>query len=582
MYSDENRSVALAKLLNGFDYAVIDTCSLMEDSFADWMDVLTNAKIYLADSKVRVYVIDECIEELKKHSKNKEDFDRSVAAKRALKIIRQAKWKRLLKILRSLSRNERHFADPSIYTQISADHITKKILAITQDKKLASDIRALNKLQSQRGFQVEVLKFIPGGILVPNKGEDYHRPTLVQSSKSATSRGLRSAVKEASEKPNKTISRRPSPDEIINAIVAADMRLSAVLNNDNYPAEKKLVDIENQLKELKNLSEEKKKSISLLLPEPKLNDALIAIKVKLGQIPAPAPKPAAEIKTIPEGENKGDAEIRENWYGKGLTIKEAVANVASHHGLMFRYRTIPYQASFHGPADLTDEDLEILSSQLERLVNGPEKVTMTYKGLEISAQPTGVGFRAWMKTKQAKQAAPKPEPAKPAANEEHKPIAKKAKPLKAEKPSEEGQGNPRLVVLAPNPGETEKPKKAAPKKPAAEKLEKPSKKKPAKPAAEKLEKPTKVAAKQPAAEKLEKPGKPSEPMPTDPEFKEILAHEKILRANLNNPKVTPERVIEDLKKQIELQHGMPHSYAKHLRFTIKELQEMLKTKKQSK
>ena len=114
MYSDENRSVALAKYLNGFDYAVIDTCSLMEDSFAEWMDILTNAKIYLANSNVRIYIIDECIEELKKHSKNKEDFDRSVVAKRALKIIRQAKWKRLLKIRRSLSKNDRHFADPAI------------------------------------------------------------------------------------------------------------------------------------------------------------------------------------------------------------------------------------------------------------------------------------------------------------------------------------------------------------------------------------------------------------------------------------------------------------------------------------
>ena len=580
MYSDENRSVALAKYLNGFDYAVIDTCSLMEDSFAEWMDVLTNAKIYLANSKVRIYIIDECIEELKKHSKNKEDFDRSVVAKRALKIIRQAKWKRLLKIRRSLSKNDRHFADPAIYTQISADHITKKILAITQDKKLASDIRSLNRLQSQHGFQVEVCQFIPGGNLVPNKGED--RRHLVQSSKSSTGRGLRSAAKEASEKPSKTNTpRRPSPDEILNAIIAADTRLSAVLNNENYPAEKKLADIENQLKELKNLSEEKRKSLSLLLPEPKLNEALISLKQKMGILPPPAPKPApSEGKTLPKVEAKSEADVKENWYGKGPTIKEAVAAVASHHGLMFRYRTIPYQASFHGPADLTDEDLENIATQMDGLVKGPEKVTSTYKGMEISIQPNGVGFRAWLKLKAAQKPAPAPVP----AQEEEKPVIKKAKPHKAAaKPEKEEEfGHPRLVVMAPEPSAAPAKKKTAPKKPAAEKLEKPTKPKTAKPAAEKLEKPSKPATKKPAAEKLAKPGKPSEEQPTDPQFLEILAHEKILKANLHNPKVTPQRVIEDIKKQIELQHGMPHSYAKYLRFTIKELQELLKSKKQPK
>lgn len=33
MYSDENKARLLAKQLNYFDYAIVDTSSLMEDSF---------------------------------------------------------------------------------------------------------------------------------------------------------------------------------------------------------------------------------------------------------------------------------------------------------------------------------------------------------------------------------------------------------------------------------------------------------------------------------------------------------------------------------------------------------------------
>ena len=46
MYSDENKSSALARYLNTFDYVIIDTCSLMDDGFPLWLDVLRNAKTY--------------------------------------------------------------------------------------------------------------------------------------------------------------------------------------------------------------------------------------------------------------------------------------------------------------------------------------------------------------------------------------------------------------------------------------------------------------------------------------------------------------------------------------------------------
>ena len=76
MYNDENRAMALAKHLNGFDYVLIDTCSLMEDAFPAWMDRLVAAQDYLEDSSTEIYVPKECIEELERHSKNKKDFDK--------------------------------------------------------------------------------------------------------------------------------------------------------------------------------------------------------------------------------------------------------------------------------------------------------------------------------------------------------------------------------------------------------------------------------------------------------------------------------------------------------------------------
>ena len=72
MYSDENRSSSLAKLLNGFDQVILDTSSLMVDGFPNWMDVLANAKEYVKE-ELKIIVFYECLEELKKHSKDKKN-----------------------------------------------------------------------------------------------------------------------------------------------------------------------------------------------------------------------------------------------------------------------------------------------------------------------------------------------------------------------------------------------------------------------------------------------------------------------------------------------------------------------------
>ena len=172
MYNDENRAMALAKHLNGFDYVLIDTCSLMEDAFPAWMDRLVAAQDYLEDSSTEIYVPKECIEELERHSKNKKDFDKRGPAKRALKILKDAKRRKLITILKKQKKDRKSFADNAIYVKVSTDRLSQKILVITQDKKLASDLIALNNLLSQRGRNAHIMKFEGAeGNLVPNRGE---------------------------------------------------------------------------------------------------------------------------------------------------------------------------------------------------------------------------------------------------------------------------------------------------------------------------------------------------------------------------------------------------------------------------
>ena len=57
MYSEETKPSNLAKLLNNFDKVFMDTCSLMEDSFPQFMDCLVKSHEYWKDGlKVIVLV----------------------------------------------------------------------------------------------------------------------------------------------------------------------------------------------------------------------------------------------------------------------------------------------------------------------------------------------------------------------------------------------------------------------------------------------------------------------------------------------------------------------------------------------
>ena len=275
MYSDENKSSVLAKFLNGFDYVIIDTCSLMDDAFPEWMDALHGAKAYRKKG-LEILVPRRCFDELKKHARQKENDSRRIDAKRGLKILRRARWSKLLTVTKK-DKNE-NFADNWIYVKVSTDRLFSRILIITQDKSLAYDLRALNELKSQNGRPIEVSKIVTGGRLVPNFGEQSPR------------KEHRGSGFLAKDNPKQQKPKEPNPAE---AVLLADARLSAVINNPNYPSDRKKADAMAQIKAIEKMPESLRSRLDLLVPMPKLKELAKATK-KAEPAPkkeeAPAPK----------------------------------------------------------------------------------------------------------------------------------------------------------------------------------------------------------------------------------------------------------------------------------------------------
>ena len=593
MYSDENKSFALAKTLNEFDLVIIDTCSLMEDSFPEWMDILANAKDYRLNSQTNVYVLGDCLEELKKHKANRDNPEAFMKATRAMKIITEAKKKKELMFLENKKKGLHPvFADRQIYVKVSEERSSKRILIITQDKDLATDLNGLNNLQSQRGYPAKIMKLSGKAELVINKGtvlpnkRTAEKPAVKPTPAKALDKEKK-AEKPAQEpkKPASPKARHVGQTEQHQRLLSADSRLHAVMSNSTYPKEKKIADIKQQLEALRNVPENNRKNLPLLLPETKLKELLGELEGK----PSPAPKPAIEKPAAPKPEPK-PAQEKKLWYEQGETIRVAVDKTATHYGLMFRFHGIPYMPLVHGPLDLTDRDLNAIVEELSSLIDGPGKrVSTEYKNLVVYAEIHGTGYRAWIDIQpvEAKPSVPEPKPeptpkqpkpksSKPKAEaakpkeEAAKPKAEpKKKPAKKEEPKKDEAefGNPRLVVMAPVPEKTEK--KDSPsdirKRILAAHKDKP-KEKPKKdevPQEKKEEKP--AAPKKKAAPKTEKAPK-AEPEKTPLEM--ALAAEKILLADINNPKVTLARKQREVDQQIELIRALDETSRQKLRLQM--------------
>lgn len=477
MYSDENKARLLAKQLNYFDYAIVDTSSLMEDSFPIWMDSLLNAQTYLDDSPVEIYIPDECIEELKNHCTEKKNFDKSSSAKRALKIIRHAKRKKVLSLLKTYGNDtEHHFADKAIYVKVSADRLNQRILVITQDKKLASDLRGLNDLMSQHGNRVQVYRLDRDGSLVPNRGEIIpeerrNKPAERTAPRPNNNRGDAVPVSKATPKPQN------QEDAAVKVIEKMDAHLGSNLKNRQYPTERKIQDVTEQLKNLKNLKDEKKAKLRLLVPEKQLRQELATLQS--AAIPA---KKEAEKPVKQESAVDSIAALKKKMrFGSGNSLQSAIQEAASWcGGILFRYPTIPYQAQFHGPLDLTENDLNELVKRLEDKMDGRATVSTDYKGLTVLAEPYGIGFKAWAGlTKNLEE--PKPVPpvdALPKSEPKKQDTPKQPVPTKKEqpapKPAAKLQRTVKKVKKAVQTSATEKPVAKVEKTPAPKAVDKPA------------------------------------------------------------------------------------------------------------
>jgi|GEM_PF-708330 len=481
-YSDENKASSLAKMFNSYDYVVIDTCSLMEDGFPPFMDILVNAKDYLKEG-LPIVVYTTCLDELKKHSKDKHNDDKRVAAKRAIKILRSVKRK---KIFTKVKPDNGNFADNVIYSEVSERRIRQKILIITQDRKLADDLRKLNLLQSQRGYKLSTYKILNDGTLDVNRGEKPRNLHAVH----ANSRPMEAPSAPSSGKPqpqNPDSNKKADPNGMLNRLLANDTRLWANLHNPNYGDARKIQDIEVQKSLFASLPEEKRKGITLRLNMAKLDEQLAALKagkpaplsvkeskepVKATTTPSPVPAPEAEkVEKKPE-ENKPQAPATPApnpvstpvsapaphlYYGSAPSLSGALEQVALHYGILFRDPSLPYFAQVHGPLDVTGEDERAIVALLLKFV-GKE---VSYKGVLWKSEKGEKNYKVWLNLH-------------PAASVENKPVAAPAPAAKEEEKKEEAAKPAPISIPIPAPvaapapvAEKKTEEKAEVKKPTA-------------------------------------------------------------------------------------------------------------------
>lgn len=504
MYSEETKSSSLAKFLSIYDYVFVDTCSLMEDSFPVFMDNLTSSREYWKDG-LHVIVLGECIEELKKHAANKDNQEARIEAKRALKILHHDHW--FHKILEVTKSNSNYgFADNAIYTAVSSLRIQNKVLIITQDKTLATDLKKLNSLDSQRGRYVLVYRLNTAGDLEENPGENgvYQARTYSSAprreSKSSDHRFNRGLFHhDRPTKPQQNSSEEPmekveAPD---TPIVSADKRLMANLNNPNYPLDRKLSDIDDQLNAINALSSDEKAKLSLAYtydelleekaklsskvtpPSKPSNEVAVAHKemplppkklpeVKAGD-PAPEAKPVAKPLSNTESKPVEPAKPQKLWFEYGSTVQEALARTGVHYGILFRDASVPYFAMVHGPYDLTSHDLDVLAQQVGVLKVG-EKKDLPLGPLTAHIEKTEKDYKATLEI-----------PAKSAPKVEN--------PIQNPAPSVKKVEAPKVEKKAVEAPKAETPKVVQPeaKKPVHRKASSPAPKAPKKAASTKVE-----------------------------------------------------------------------------------------------
>ncbi|MCR5078666.1 MAG: hypothetical protein K6B65_01930 [Bacilli bacterium] len=561
-YKDEMKYSSLAKIMSGIDYVIIDTCSLMEDSFPEWLDILVETKEEYLDSALPIYVLESSVKELERLSKDKKSADKRIAAKRALRILKKSKRHKVVDFVNiganleekanESKEGEYEFADPKIVSLINLYRIQKNIVAITQDKKLASDILGLRSQQSVHGRVVKVYKIDENASLQPNLGEESapaRKPAKTTKKEAKKPVETKPAPKKAPTKPAKK--EKDETTALLEKVLAADNRLHSILSNPTYPNDKKVADLKTQLADLEKLGAEKlgnnklKHDANSIKEDIKRFESVPALPLKEEKpkaIPMKEPKPVT---------NDKKAQKKDLWYEYGQTVEDAFRNVGNHYGVVFRDPNIPYVPNVHGPINFTSDDLSKIAASFGNTLKEGQKIVKQYKTVNLMAERTQKGIKAWIDLERKLIVLPS---------------AKSVEPVKEEAKE--------AIKTEEKPKQVKKIKKPAAKKeqPKAEENPKPSKEKAEAPKAEKA-KPTQKKAKEeepkPEAAKTKKPTK----------LEETIASDKRLKANIHNPNYPKAQKLKDVEEQIARVKKIPLKDRGELNFgldSLKALLELLK------
>ena len=540
MYNEELKSSKLAQFLNDYDYVFVDTCSLMEDSFPLFMDYLSKSKEYWKED-LQVIVLGECVEELKKHAKEKEK-DRKIAALRALKIIRHDKWhKKAFTITKAEGSS---FADNAIFTKVSGLRIHNKILVITQDKTLTTDLLKLNRLDSQKGRYLSVYRLTPHSELEKNPGENGEK-TFNKKHEASSFQKV--------EKDNKTVALNKAQ----KVIIEEDNKLAKNLSNPNYKTKNKIKDINNQLSKLNKLDANSLSALNLRFSK----EDLLKKKEEL------LPSKKREKKEIKK-------ETPSVIVTTGDSPSEALKRLALNYHSIVRDSSVSYVGAVHGNLDLTSDDLkkvdQLAVSKGNFCYNKGNVVYSFEKGKEYSVSCKNLSSKkpeeqkrstpVSMKEEKKKNLPPKKEEnkktktASSSMKKENKPLPQKEKPILSKddpilkkkirivkvKGSTSGGSSsaiPEGIVLVVG-----EPKTRTPKKEKAPVLKK-------------------------AASKND-----------SSLLKEAMDADRVLNANLNNPNYPKEKALLDIQKQKVRLKKLSSKDLSNLQLHLEDLERIEKSK----
>ncbi len=610
-HTQETKSRELAKFLSNYDCIFVDTCSLMEESFPEFASDLRalHEDDYWTE---KIIVLEECVNELKKHEKSKEAGKR-IDAKGALKVLRRDRWRpghaKIFEIEKT-KRKSLGFADNVLYNLVNELRSRKRILVITQDKKLAYDLRGLNHLGSQKGRRVDVYKLRRDSGLEENFGENENGFSPHIKNKNVVSTTPK--TEKPLQKPVTSVAATKETKSPKEEILMGEKRLSADLRDPKIAKDKKIKAINEQMVRLSSLSEQERSSLALAFTLEQLKKEREKLLNESSALPSrreanKKEKPSKAVLPMKEEKPIEQAFSPEKkvWTERGRNASFAFERLGEHYGWLFRDASIPFVKGVHGDYDLTAADLSKMDALTQNMKTKEEK-EISFRGLAIHVLREENGYLLSLAVKETKaKVTEKPiaiAKKQPAPNKKEEKKEKVVEPKKDidKKIQKAPIENPKTAKLPANPPSksikkpvvtkvTEKPKTimggmaavppgvtlsvgeprpktlpSAQKKPQTLEEKKTIKKQPV----SDLHR-VKLSEGQ-ANEAAKKSRLPS------PNFMEASKNDKKLNANLNNPNYPKEAKIKDLKSQIALIRTLKPNETKKLLLGLRVLEGRLK------